>query len=150
MKRLSLILFAMILFASGFAQEPEKENKNAVYLTVGSIFIIDISYERMIWNPNRNLLGELRLRGSVGYMSTFYNPGHNARLTVHALSAGEVLRWDFGAGVIIYPEYNYTRPFELSIACSAGMRIYDKSNSLLLRFGIGFPELLYISLGYAF
>ena len=151
MKRLILILFTMIICTSAFAQESEKENRNVVYLTIGSFLNVNISYERIIWKPDFNLLNEVSLRGNIGYFSFIsgYAEGFYSSGTVQVLSAGEILRWDFGAGLTIKPAY-YIYPSKLVLVANAGMRVYSKSNPLILRFGVGYPELLYISFGYAF
>jgi len=152
MKRLLLILITISICASLYAQEPEKENKNATYFTfgIGPIFSANISYERMVWKPGHDLINELWIRGNVGALGIIFGEKrYSASVTAQVLSAGKVIHWDMGVGFLCFIDKNAAWGGILPTG-NLGLRLQGKHNSPVFRFGIGFPDYVYASLGYAF
>lgn len=152
MKRLILILFAISLCISAFAQEPEKTNKNAVYFTFGcSPFLTaNISYEHKVWEPGHDLFNQIWIKGNVGaWAFVLGGEGYNTAVTAQVLSAGKLVHWDMGLGISYFTLMDLS-PVNILPAGNLGLRLQKKKNSPIFRFGIGFPEILYASLGYAF
>jgi len=151
MKKFFIISLMMVLVCSAFAHEAHKENTTAVYGTVGTFvlyFNAGINVERKIWDPGYLLLDELWLHGGFNGWKVMDKNGVSAVLSIHALTGKKMLHFEYGLGLTYIP--GSATDWVVFPSVNFGVRYQKPGNSLILRTGIGFPEIAYLSAGYAF
>ena len=152
MKKTITILLVLVMGISAFSQETIEKNKTTVYATVGYGWVLTsthINAERLIWEPGHTLFNELWLRGSFGAFSGIFDiDGYSAIVSAQSISKGNKLHWDIGLGFTY--SHGMTTGNGLLPAGNLGLRFQKPDNSLLVRAGVGFPEFVYLSAGYAF
>lgn len=129
--------------------------KNSVYVTGGSIFFVNtdsINYERQILSDTTRQF-HFNLKARAGRLHFFHlGDGSNSEVNDY-VSLSTILLFgkekkfsEFGLGYALRFTDDKMK-FEPYI--SGGMRYITKYN-VLVRFGLSFPEVFYLSFGYPF
>ncbi len=149
--------------------------KNAVHALIGYLpapyFAYDVSYERMLFDIRKGILNSIWAKASWGGWGTWGEGGNFQRLGMSMLSGagaghieinlGMVRRYDrvgYDDASYIYDPQNGRIPTSVeksdyvSFAPSGaiGFRFQQPGGHFLFRFGIGYPEMIYLGLGVAF
>ena len=170
----SMILFVVILIFSIFNVHSQGVNadniinpklkKNAVYGTLGLFPSISslygsysINVERELWHRDRFIKSiRARIGGgewAVGSIAGEHKEGTHLTGTINFLTGARTFHGEVNLGAI-YLYDKIERENHVLPAIRLGIRIQKSGHELgshfLLRLGAGFPELTYISLGFAF
>lgn len=128
------------------------EHKNDVYVTGGTVpgeYIVGtINYERWILNFNHNKKTYLTVKMGYGIWSDMGGEGRLGTLGCNFLYGRYNNFFDLGFGAALFTDsvddpYNWVNP-----GFNIGYRY--RSNHLVLRTGVSWPEALYLSLGFSF
>ena len=136
---------------NGFAKAPSGQSKTALYGTVGSFafyFNGGIGVERKMWEPGHSLLNELWLFGGFNEWKIMDKNGISVVASFHALTGKKVMHIEYGLGLTYLP--GGATDWILFPSPNLGVRYQKPGKSFVLRTGIGFPEIAYVSAGYAF
>jgi hypothetical protein len=158
---LSFILYMSIACSQGSKSDISRIElkKNVIYATFG-IYVGEFygtflgNYERMILVLPRSFVQSLWFRVGAGPWVWWSNSGWNYTSTLSALTGRKNAHLEIGSGVLF--SYNsYTKSFEplageSHLAGYLGFRYQKPGGSFLFRTGIGWPEFMYLSLGFCF
>ncbi|MEM9686265.1 MAG: hypothetical protein AAF934_05015 [Bacteroidota bacterium] len=126
--------------------------KNKVYGTVGSLglsFIhYSISVERTLWNTN-GLITNISARLGGGGWGGWTAGGTHFIGTIHALTGYRTFHFELNLGAS-YIRDTSDDDYAVFPAAALGFRLQKPGDYFLFRFGGGFPEGGYLSLGIAF
>jgi hypothetical protein len=179
MKKVILILFAVLLsFQYLTAQKKQTNdtllNKNTIYASVGWLVLygtVNLSYERNLFQPNRKLIKYVNLKASYGKFATWGIAGDVYMLNAVFLTGVKKNHLEAIAGLSIffdregydigvsnanypYPGYepepskaDYT---DFLPVLGFGYRYQKPGGRFIFRTGLNFPEMIYLSFGYAF
>ncbi|OFY61463.1 MAG: hypothetical protein A2Y71_06395 [Bacteroidetes bacterium RBG_13_42_15] len=137
---------------------PKNLNKNAIYgtLGLGPIYGTLIgNYEHSVYQPDDRFFSSIRARIGVGPWILWESGGIHYIATVQALSGKRKGHLEIGAGAVLIQNftYNFSSVYSSKLwpAGNLGYRYQKLENSGgVFRIGIGFPETLYLSLGFCF
>jgi len=173
MKTKTFILFIFLSIAclstQVVAQDTlQTKSKNAIYASVGTAFVwhmANFNYERNLF-PSRNLMNKnYFIRARFGKLYTWYSDGFNSSLSLQAVYGERNSHLELGVGLWGYFDMtDYTNGSASGTATDTSMWTYTviypdlnigyryqkPSGGLVFRSGIGFPDGVYLSLGYAF
>ncbi len=177
LKVLTLILLFIILCKNnGFSQEVyagtlDEDGKNVIYGNVGFIpvwFAINGAYERRILKTDNSLLNSLWAKIGAGYWAQFDSGGPLALAGLTALTGTGKNHLEVSLGFVSLHDYSdYKRDLEAyrivgnveprrsdyienNIAGGIGYRLQNPENGFIFRAGVGFPEAIYVGLGFSF
>ena len=159
------LLTIIILFVSLTVQAQESENintkeikehptiynRNVIYGTLSYGFAlgsISLNYEGMIWNPQRKHLNNLWLKASIGYFAVWniVNTQYNISLVGINGKGNKHLEYSIGTS-LYYHKKSYSG---ILPSATIGYRYQKPKGKIIYRFGIGFPEAFYASIGVSF
>jgi len=151
-------------YASGNDDDKNNLKKNVIYGTVGFAPIpyglIGLSYERMIVQHKSKAINSFWVRLEGGFNATWGQEGPQGIFALTVLTGPNKNHIEVSAGVttwynrMIYdntPEPNKSKSdFIYSYPAGAiGYRYQKPNGHFIIRAGVGFPELFYLSLGLA-
>jgi hypothetical protein len=162
-----VLLLACLLLFEGITAGQDHEssgdgpglNKNVIYGTAGfypeSLYSnILINYERMLFRIPGSFFQSFWLRAGAGPWVAWGNKGSNYVSTLSVLMGRQGAHLEIGSGVVF--TYNsYIDEFhpivnDRHLAGFFGFRHQKPGGNFILRTGIGWPEGIYLSLGYCF
>jgi hypothetical protein len=140
------------------ANSPEIK-KNAVSVTAGFgpqefYFSLLGNYERMIYQLPKSFVHSFWIRVGAGPWAGWGPTGVNYVSTLSALMGRGGAHLEFGSGVLFtyWSDTNEFKPIvnDRHIAGFLGFRYQKPGGSFVFRTGVGWPEGIYLSLGYCF
>ncbi len=153
-----LIVLAVILSASGtcYSQNffqgifSRKETKNAVVGSAGTVLVVSgagIAYERKLVSFEKTEISSLWIKGRYTRFTGRLIEDGASFLDVSAMGllGSRNSFTEISAGIGLFPAQSEVYP-----TGSVGYRYHRRRGGIILRTGIGFPELFYISAGYGF
>jgi hypothetical protein len=133
--------------------------KNAVSVTAGSwpeefYFSLLGNYERMIFQLPKSFIHSFWIRVGAGPWAEFGPTGVNYVSTLSALLGRGGAHFEFGSGVL-FTYWSDEKEFgpiinERYLAGFLGFRYQKPGGYFVFRTGLGWPEGIYLSLGYCF
>ena len=167
MRYLSIVLFALFFSNIGFSQGEEESNKNAIYGSIGLVFISG-NYERMINESETKFFKSTWAKLSFGKWAGWGNGGYFYEGGLTALTGAREHHMEFHGGITsIFDEERYdigvsnSKHFsepkpskseyrKLHPSGAIGYRFQKANGNFIFRTGVGYPEVFYISLGFSF
>jgi hypothetical protein len=166
MRLKALFLFCSLLFMSEIycqtavteLSKPELR-KNVVYGTIGFYpeeFYGTIlgNYERKLYQFPNSCINSLWVRVAAGPWGSWGSEGWNYVSTLSLLTGKKASHIEFGAGAVLSwdtsAKHFYPIWSDNYIAANLGYRYQKPGGSFVFRTGIGWPEFLYLSLGFCF
>lgn len=153
-----LISVVILLVASGktYSQDflseifPRKEVKNSVVGSAGTVFLangFNVAYERKLVTFKKRDVKSVWLKGRYTRFGGMANRTGASFFDVSAMAllGSRSSFTEVGAGIGIFPAESTVYPTGL-----VGYRYQRGRGGIVLRTGIGYPELLYFGIGYAF
>lgn len=152
---LLLLVFSLFFIQPLYSQSYDYEGfaGNVVYGTNGSVIVASIgkiSYERIVINPDNSLNASLWFKLDVGAvysgkLFSYYGAGFTL-LT----SGKENNHVEFNGGLSYFDEIVSNNDDTALPNFAVGYRYQRPGGELVFRTGLGFPDGLYASFGYAF
>ena len=155
----------MFYINAGFSQENKSDikptglKKNVIYGTLG----IDVSetygtimanYERMILELPNSFVQSFWVRVGAGPWVWWTGKGWHYASTLSALTGRKSVHFEFGGGILFTYDSHYEKFHPLigdrHLAGNLGFRYQKPGGTFIFRTGIGWPEYMYLSLGYCF
>lgn len=161
----SLLLFFCLISNLAQSQQSIPENKppqlkkNVFYGTLGVYpeeFYGTIlgNYERMIYLSPGKRGSSLWFRAAAGPFGSWGNEGWNYVSTVSVLTGKKSSHAEFGFGVLLSWDTSAKRFYPLwsnnYAAANIGYRYQKPGGFFVFRTGAGWPEVMYLSLGFCF
>jgi hypothetical protein len=162
----SLLILCFIFFLSPlFSQENNPENptsgfmKNALYGTAGIDFgefytTFLVNYERVVYTVPSSFIQSINLRIGAGPWVWWSGNGMNYVSVISLMTGRKKVHAEIGAGLVFSYDSDQDRFHPLIrdryAAGNLGFRYQKPGGSFVFRTGIGWPEFLYLSLGFCF
>ncbi|MDF1570435.1 MAG: hypothetical protein P1P82_02335 [Bacteroidales bacterium] len=156
--RSNLIAVTIFLIVSGtcnaqnILQEifSRKEAKNAVVGSAGTALVVseaNIAYERKLVSFEKREVSSLWLKGRYTRFTRRLNQDGASfiDLSAMALLGKRNSYTEISAGIGMFPAQSAVYP-----AGSVGYRYHRSRGGIILRTGVGFPEIFYVGFGYGF
>lgn len=134
--------------------------KNAVSVTGGTWLPVEFyfsflgNYERMIFHLPESFIHSIWIRVGAGPWAGWGPTGMNYVSTVSALMGRGSAHFEFGPGVLFtyWSDEKQFKPIinERYLAGFLGFRYQKPQGNFLFRTGLGWPDGIYLSLGYCF
>ncbi len=153
-----LIALAVIFSASGTCHSQSifqeifsrKESKNAVVGSAGTVLVVSgagIAYERKLVSFEKREISSLWIKGRYTRFSGRLIEDGASFLDVSAIGllGSRNSFTEISAGIGLFPARSAVYP-----TGSVGYRYHRRRGGIILRAGVGFPELFYIGAGYGF
>ncbi len=171
--KLTLIIFNLCLFSITYGQAPIKNTKhNTVYATLG-LTAQNINYERRIaGNNDARFFTSYWAKASYGrWVEPFGSKGRYSSLGLSALTGSKNNHIELGIGLTSFfdlDKYNYGVSDALTVNGGTGIipskseyrfitpsggigyRFQKPNGRFIFRSGLGFPEAVYVSVGFCF
>ena len=149
-------------------------SKNVIYANAGTLglwFTASVNYERRLFSTNNKLYVNYYMRACAGAFAAWGANGYYGSLSLQGVFGSKLSHLELGLGLGVlfdkigydsgvsnanypYPGYepepsrwDYTN---VTPAVSVGYRHQSPTGGFVFRTGIGFPDGLYLSLGFAF
>lgn len=166
--RILLIIFSVIITVSGFGQTNllvsfyDKPPKNALFITFGlrpGFKTFMGQYERVIIGRSAFLFNSVGINlgiGSINEWEQYKNGvGTISSAYIYTYFGKKATHLDINAGLVYtFPEsireFGSERPETLYPSFKVSFRYQKPLGIFVLRAGIGFPDLVHLSLGYCF
>lgn len=165
LKILSAIFFIFFIF-NLHGQEHKTDTiqpalkKNVVYGSIGIIVFggfYSINAERMLFNSSGSINSIwIRFGGGEWIVASFGDTDGGIHLigTINALTGSRASHFEANVGAVYlynkYDDNDENAKKRVFPAAALGYRLQKPGNHFVLRTGIGFPEGLYLSLGFCF
>lgn len=158
-KIILLILFLWYNAALGLektnAETVEKTTKNLVYIDYGAGFFgaqTALNYERTLFFKNGN---NISLSGSYGLYTYFFPIDDYYNAAAHYSYGKRNLSIETALGISIQDHVGHMNPFKINDAelfplFYVGCKIKKPNGSTVIKFGVGYPQLLSFGIGLAF
>lgn len=176
MKKIGLILSIIfcsysLVFGQTETKTPVFLNQNIVYSTAafGGIWgTLNLNYERQLTTTNSNFFKTINLRVGGGYWATWGVKGSHFIVTPVFISGTGNNHFESSIGVtLLYDKSSYdigvsnaryfdeqipsqTEYMNLFPSGTLGYRYQKPNGRFVFRTGVGFPDIVYLSLGVAF
>jgi len=129
--------------------------KNVVYATLGMYpnAIYNFNYERQIIQPVKGPVSSVNLRIGYGVEGDLTGSEKLCLLSSNFIfgSGASHFETDLGAAYLFdIVKYNYDNKVGITPIINLGYRYQKKNGHFVFRTGIGWPDCIYISLGFAF
>ena len=151
----SLFFVPFVIFAlNGFSQETSSEafSNNVISGTGGTAaiyFMATINYEHKITETSFVLSKSIYFKAAAGPWGTWGAGGYLAQIGLTFLSGSNNGHFEISAGgAAMYDDY--VERTSLVPAGSLGYRFQSPGTGLMFRAGLGFPETLYLGIGFSF
>lgn len=171
------IILVLIVITSGLnfnfinAQDTILQPKNAIYVGVGSFglwFTASGSYERQVFFTNKKVNATYYVRASGGAYSTWGSDGPYGSLSLQGVYGAKKSHLELGLGWTgLYDKsgyrigvsnanfFNEPTPSKFKYTdwyptANVGYRFQKPKGGFVFRTGVGFPEGVYLSFGWAF
>jgi hypothetical protein len=164
-RKILLILSVIFIVNNGYGQgyksdiKPIGLKKNVIYATLGvdpGEFYGTLlgNYERMVIQFQNPFVNSLWVRVGAGPWVWWTGKGTNYVATISALTGRKGSHLETGAGVLFTYDSD-RRSFhplinDRHLAGNIGFRFQKPEGLFVLRTGIGWPEFIYLSLGFCF
>lgn len=154
--KLSFILFFFSLLKISYSQDSISYSsvipfkKNSIYGTLGAGYVFDFTgnYERMIFYPLNRKIQSVGIRLSAGPGVSVFVSFMQYISTLTVLTGKGNNHFEFGAGAdFIKAKYE---DWQIAPVVNLGYRFQKPGGDYIFRTGTGFPELLYLSVGFCF
>jgi len=160
LKKLLFLCLCLIMVNSISAQEESLKNaeslisKNAIYGSVGTAgvyFSATGYYERMFLGKNEKAKNAFFARAGYGGVASW--GGNGSYLLVQGgilTNAKGKSHFEGALGLVFFSEEVYTDSSNTKPSVSAGYRNQKPGKSFIFRAGAGYPEALYVGVGFSF
>lgn len=151
-----IILVGLITFASqGHSQSSDNYAKNSIHGSAGFVGLgggLGLNYERLLrYNPDRGFLNHLSVRVTGGTWVVWDTAGKLALVGITGLSGKKKHRLETMLGITAAKNDNLDiQSTDILLAAGLGYRFQKHEGGFVFRTGLGYPEGLYLGLGYAF
>ena len=167
-RKILLILFSVISTCSGFGQtnlpEPfyDKPPKNALFVTLGlrpGFKTFMGQYERVIIQRSTFFLNTVGINLGIGLINEWEQYKNGAGTTgaanIFTCFGKKATHLDIGVGLVYtspesLKEFGGDKPETLYPSFTLSFRYQKPLGEFFIRAGIGFPDLIHLSLGYCF
>lgn len=146
---LILLLFSNSIFA-------QQKTGNELYLSGGYLLAAlqySVNYSKSIINDNNSIKGNLNLVAGFGELFVLTTSGYQYKLSLNYISGLNKNHFEIGSGIYRFDrrqsDGSGVRPFYAPVI-NLGYKYLKPQGGLSFRTGLGYPELLYTSFGYAF
>ena len=138
---------------------PSELKRNAFSMTPGIwpgefYFSLLGNYERMIYRLPKSFIHSFWIRAGLGPWAAWGPKGVNYVSTISALMGRGSTHFEIGSGVLFtyWSDEKEFRPIvnERYLSGFTGFRYQKPGGSFVFRTGLGWPDGIYISLGYCF
>jgi hypothetical protein len=145
-----LIGFSLLVFGDKIGDSPKIKKQNMIYFT-GSLPLVSgfyiINYEREVVTGDR---GSLNLAAGYGGFSNMGVAGNASIVSANYISGVKKHHFEADLGISFHKNTAPNTNLETFPYVNAGYRIQKRGKPSLFRFGVGFPMILYTSIGFAF
>lgn len=128
-----------------------QNKKNVIYGTIGMMpnVVYDINYERQIAESYKS---SINLRVGFGESGSLVGTEKMALFSSQFLYGLNASRFEFGLGLGYYfdiQRMNFDKETEVQPVANLGFRHVQQNGHFVFRFGAGWPECIYASIGFA-
>jgi hypothetical protein len=135
------------------ASSPDNFNKNVVYATVGLFpAIANLNYERQLFHPVKDPISSINLRIGYGVSGDLAGSEKLCLLSSNFIfgSGSSHFETDIGAAYRFnIVRDNYDKKVGITPIIDLGYRFQKKNGQFVFRTGIGWPDCIHVSLGFA-
>jgi hypothetical protein len=127
-----------------------KEAKNAVVGSAGTVLVASeagIAYERKLVSFEKSEISSLWIKGRYTRFTGRLSQDGASFLDISAMAlmGSRNSYSEISAGIGLFPARSAVYP-----TGSVGYRYHRKKGGIILRTGVGFPEMFYVGIGYGF
>ena len=125
--------------------------RNNIYAAAGYAVVtgnISINFETLLWKTDYSGMSSLWAKGSAGIIGIMMLGDLQAyNVSLVGLTGHEVSHFEYSIGGAYIVDSNSQ---SIIPSASVGYRYQKHDGNLIYRFGVGFPEILYASIGLSF
>lgn len=154
LKLILIVFISICINGELFGQKEESDTEkltlknNIIHISVGTPLANGtVFYDRIIYQNSEKGNVAIFARAGYGMYSNWAVVGQSWLLQTGFFLGGEYANFEFSMGAMT--EDKYSDKF-LRLSGSAGLRLQRPGGKMMFRCGLGYPEAIYVGLGFCF